>query len=63
MPELLSQSVQCPYCGEFFEALLDDSQDDCEYIEDCYVCCRPIIFSCYPAENGAITVTTRREDE
>ena len=63
MPTLLSQSVQCPYCGEFFEALLDSSQDDCEYIEDCYVCCQPIIFTCHPADNNTIVVTTRSENE
>ena len=36
--------VHCPYCGEAFEATVDTSAGDQEYIEDCYVCCRPIIF-------------------
>ncbi|HSC85427.1 MAG TPA: CPXCG motif-containing cysteine-rich protein [Pseudomonas sp.] len=41
---LAAQTYQCPYCGEEVEALLDLSAGDQEYIEDCPVCCRPIIF-------------------
>ncbi len=41
---LESQDYQCPYCGEPVEALLDLSAGDQNYIEDCPVCCRPIIF-------------------
>ncbi|QKE64205.1 CPXCG motif-containing cysteine-rich protein [Aquipseudomonas campi] len=41
---LESQAYQCPYCGELAEALLDLSAGDQEYVEDCPVCCRPIIF-------------------
>lgn len=35
-------TVQCPYCGERFEALVDASAGATDYIEDCPVCCRPI---------------------
>ena len=34
--------VTCPFCGERFEALVDASGGETEYIEDCPVCCRPI---------------------
>lgn len=37
-----SLSVHCPYCGERFEALVDASGGDAQYVEDCPVCCRPI---------------------
>lgn len=36
------QPVQCPYCGEAFETLLDLSAGSARYVEDCPVCCRPI---------------------
>jgi hypothetical protein len=36
---------QCPYCGEQAEAVLDLSGGDQQYIEDCPVCCRPIVFN------------------
>lgn len=41
---LETESYDCPYCGEPAEAVLDLSGGDQEYIEDCPVCCRPIIF-------------------
>ena len=34
--------VTCPFCGERFEALVDASSGETDYIEDCPVCCRPI---------------------
>ncbi len=41
---LETQAYQCPYCGERVEALLDLSAGDQQYVEDCPVCCRPIVF-------------------
>jgi hypothetical protein len=35
-------TIDCPYCGEPIELIIDDSIDYQEYIEDCSVCCRPI---------------------
>lgn len=37
-----SAAVQCPYCGETIEMMVDDSVEQQQYIEDCQVCCRPI---------------------
>jgi hypothetical protein len=34
--------IRCPFCGEPFEAIVDASAGDAEYVEDCPVCCRPI---------------------
>ena len=50
MSELLSEQVSCPYCGESFEAIIDTSNID--YIEDCYICCRPIIFILHEDNSG-----------
>ena len=35
--------IGCPYCGEQLTVLIDPSEPDQEYIEDCQVCCRPIV--------------------
>ena len=35
--------IDCPWCGERFETLLDASEGEAEYTEDCPVCCRPIL--------------------
>jgi hypothetical protein len=37
--------VECPFCGETFSLVVDPSEDHQSYIEDCYVCCRPIRFT------------------
>jgi hypothetical protein len=58
------QSVQCPYCGETFEAEIDASGGNQEYIEDCYVCCRPIVFRIEVSADGEPTVfEVRREND
>jgi hypothetical protein len=34
---------QCPYCWEDISMLLDSSLVSTEYVEDCEICCNPII--------------------
>ncbi|MBC2844615.1 CPXCG motif-containing cysteine-rich protein [Winogradskyella flava] len=36
---------QCPYCWEQISMLIDVSQHQQEYIEDCEICCNPIQLS------------------
>jgi len=42
--KLFEETVSCPYCGEAINVLIDGSVEQQEYIEDCQVCCRPIVF-------------------
>ena len=35
-------TVECPYCGEYFETAVDLSAGSFLYVEDCHVCCQPI---------------------
>ncbi len=44
--------VTCPFCGERFEALVDASGGESEYVEDCPVCCRPITLHLSVDEDG-----------
>ena len=39
---LMPSNIDCPYCGESIEILIDASIRSQQYIEDCQVCCRPI---------------------
>lgn len=69
--------VTCPYCGEVFNTLIDyspliegdhrvDSTDsqDYTYIEDCQVCCQPILFTPIVSDDAQlINVITRQENE
>ena len=45
MSGLLPVSVQCPCCWETIEVLIDGSVEEQEYVEDCQVCCRPLLFT------------------
>lgn len=42
MELLQTHSLDCPYCGEHIQIVVDCSISDQDYIEDCQVCCRPI---------------------
>jgi len=52
------QPVQCPYCGEAFEALLDLSGGSARYVEDCPVCCRPIELQLEIDDDGGLSSLT-----
>lgn len=47
------RTVQCPYCGEPFETVVDFSAGSTSYIEDCAICCQPIEFTLEVANEGA----------
>jgi endogenous inhibitor of DNA gyrase (YacG/DUF329 family) len=58
--------VECPYCGEGFDTLVDCSAGSQRYIEDCPVCCRPIEFEVeveVDGEGNLISLMTRRDDD
>ena len=57
------RAVQCPYCGEPFETMVDFSSGATSYIEDCAICCRPIEFRLEVAADGtAAEVRVGRSD-
>jgi hypothetical protein len=43
MPGYEFTDIACPYCGETIEVAVDTSSGSQTYIEDCQVCCRPIV--------------------
>jgi len=55
-------TVSCPYCGESFETTVDLSAGDQNYIEDCFVCCRPIQFDIKTDHNELLSVTVDVSD-
>ena len=46
--------LTCPHCGERFETLADPSAGDAEYVEDCFVCCRPITVRLHVGGDGQL---------
>jgi len=63
MPGITEQTIHCPYCDEAIVILVDDSVPEQNYIEDCQVCCRPIIMDVRVDMDGGVTVLPRSEDE
>lgn len=61
--QLIETTDYCPYCGEQISVLLDSSEIGQEYIEDCQVCCRPIVFVVQAAEGGRPRLFLRSEND
>jgi hypothetical protein len=60
---LTPHTIDCPYCGESIEILLDASISSQQYIEDCQVCCRPITLSVEVEDDGAVAVRASGEND
>lgn len=57
-------TVQCPYCGALNEELIDCSVEPPEeYVEDCEICCSPMVITIRSVEGEEPVVTVRRENE
>ena len=63
MDQLSETEIACPYCGETISVLIDESVEEQSYIEDCQVCCRPIMFMVTAYQSEEARVEVRREDE
>jgi hypothetical protein len=57
-------TIQCPYCGEHIEILIDASAgDEQSYIEDCQVCCSPISIGVHIDEDGDARVSVAGQND
>lgn len=55
--------IQCPYCWEELEVFVDPSVRDQEYVEDCQVCCQPIVIHAWFDEEGDVHLTATPEND
>lgn len=62
MSLLETVNVICPYCGEQNELVIDTTVLQQEYIEDCFVCCRPIVITVAIEDDGGVSVAVRTEE-
>jgi hypothetical protein len=48
----VSETIQCPFCGQSFELAIDTSVPSQTFTTDCEVCCRPfeVVVECEPGE-------------
>lgn len=60
----LFETVRRPHCGEAFATRVEAVPGNQEYIEDCQVCCRPIVFRVKAGADGRLLdVESRRDDD
>ena len=58
---LFDKTITCPYCWESFSVFIEPSIDVGEcYIEDCYVCCRPIEICLFSRGDEIVDVRINR---
>lgn len=63
MNALEEMASYCPYCGEPIRLLIDGSEPEQDYIEDCPVCCRPMQVRIRSDHGGELTLDLRSETE
>ena len=63
MSALDSVLIQCPYCWETLDISVDPSVAEQEYVEDCQVCCQPIVLHVTFDDNLTPQVEARAETE
>jgi hypothetical protein len=56
-------ATDCPYCGERITLLVDASCAEQSYIEDCEVCCQPMVVHVVVDESGQLRLSAGREDD
>ncbi len=63
MNELIEHDIRCPYCDESITMLIDGSVSEQSYVEDCHVCCRPILLAASVDRDGVAQVVATAENE
>ena len=60
-----TEKCHCPYCGEQIEFVIDPSMgEQQQYIEDCFVCCRPIVLTIdIDIHTGVTYLTAKTEND
>jgi transcription elongation factor Elf1 len=61
--ELENRTIDCPYCGESFLVQVDTSAGDQEYVEDCEVCCQPVLINVSIGIDDNVSLNAVRENE
>ncbi|MGQ0612789.1 MAG: CPXCG motif-containing cysteine-rich protein [Planctomycetaceae bacterium] len=53
-------AITCPWCGEEVRIYVDASGGEQRYVEDCWVCCRPIEIAVEIDRDGAVAARAER---
>ena len=61
--QLEEVTIGCPYCGEAQVVSVEPEAHGHRYVEDCQVCCRPIVMEVEHGPQGPPEVTVWRDDD
>jgi hypothetical protein len=56
-------AIDCPYCGERVDLVVEPADGPQRYVEDCAVCCRPWQVDVALDRDGDLRVSARRDDD
>ena len=59
---LQEHPISCPYCGETITLLIDCSESAQNYVEDCQVCCQPIVLDVQVEDEDSVVISARAEN-
>ena len=62
MEALQTVLLQCPHCWESVELLVDCSVPNQQFVEDCSICCNPILVTMTLGEDDELYVDARMEN-
>lgn len=62
MLHLIETSIDCPYCGERLAILVEPYIEQQSYVEDCQVCCSPILLDVQVEGDVLLSITAQREN-
>ena len=48
----IATPIQCPFCGQRFDLVVDTTEPSQQFTTDCEICCRPfeVAIECEPGE-------------
>ena len=62
MNETTEHGIRCPSCDEHVTVLIDLSVAEQQYVEDCEVCCRPMLLDVSVSGDRIASVSVRAEN-
>lgn len=57
----LEAQIQCPHCWQMLTVLVEPEPEAQEYVEDCQVCCAPILVKVELADGEVMSIAGERE--
>lgn len=59
---LLEAKIQCPYCWEMLTVFVEPMEGEHSYVEDCQVCCAPMLINAYVVDDEVSSITAEQEN-